>query len=161
MTHSIIQWNCRGLRANYNDLLVLLGSKQPSVCCLQELKIPLNYTFPNRQYSLHTSDHISNSHIDTGIIVNKSIANSKINLSVNFSAVACRVSLHKPITICSIYLPPSSRWDHTDLLSLLGQLPHLCCWWVISMPTVHCGAVQLLTLKVYTYRIFYLIAICA
>ena len=28
---SIIQWNCRGLRANYNEILI-----SPSVICLQE-----------------------------------------------------------------------------------------------------------------------------
>lgn len=123
MANHVIQWNCRGLRANYNDLLVLLGSKHPSVCCLQELKIKPHYVFPNRQYSLHTSDFLNNDFIDTGILISNSIANSKINLTVNFSAVACRISLHKPITICSIYLPPSARWDHTDLLSLLAQLP--------------------------------------
>jgi ribonuclease HI len=123
MIDPIIQWNCRGLRANYTDLLVLLGSKQPSVCCLQELKIPPQYSFPNRQYTLHISDTINNNFIDTGILINKTIPNSKISLSVNFSAVACRISLHKPITVCSVYLPPSSRWDHSDLLSLLAQLP--------------------------------------
>ena len=123
MIGPILQWNCRGLRANYNDLLVLLGSKQPSVCCLQEMKIPPQYSFPNRQYSLHCSDTVNKNFIDTGILISNSLPNSTVNLSVNFSAVACRVSLHKPITICSIYLPPSSRWDHTDLLSLLAQLP--------------------------------------
>ena len=123
MIGPLIQWNCRGLRANYNDLLVLLGSNQPSVCCLQELKIPTQYTFPNRQYTLHTSGATNNGFIDTGILVNKSIPNSKIDLSTQFSAVACRISLHKPVTVCSIYLPPSSRWNHADLLSLIAQLP--------------------------------------
>jgi exonuclease III len=109
MIGPILQWNCRGLRANYNDLLVLLGSKQPSVCCLQEMKIPPQYSFPNRQYSLHCSDTVNKNFIDTGILISNSLPNSTVNLSVNFSAVACRVTLHKPITVCSIYLPPSSR----------------------------------------------------
>ena len=122
MTHPMIQWNCRGLRANYNDLLVLLGNIQPSVCCLQELKVPSTYIFHNRQYSLHTSTPNS-SFCDAGILVNKTIPHKQINITTSLPAVACRVSLNKPVTVCSIYLPPRSRWDHTDLLSLLAQLP--------------------------------------
>ena len=33
---SIIQWNCRGLRANYNEILILMSLFSPSVICLQE-----------------------------------------------------------------------------------------------------------------------------
>ena len=33
---SIIQWNCRGLKANYNEVLILMSLFSPSVICLQE-----------------------------------------------------------------------------------------------------------------------------
>ena len=33
---SIIQWNCRGLKANYNEILILMSLFSPSVICLQE-----------------------------------------------------------------------------------------------------------------------------
>ena len=33
---TIIQWNCRGLRANYNEILILMSLFSPSVICLQE-----------------------------------------------------------------------------------------------------------------------------
>lgn len=119
---AILQWNCRGLRANYNDLLVLLSNIQPSVCCLQELKTPPTYSFPNRQYSFYTSS-TNNNYSDAGILVNKTIPHKPVSISTNIPAVACRVSLNKPVTVCSVYLSPSSRWDHAHLLSLLAQLP--------------------------------------
>ena len=34
--HKIIQWNCRGLKSNYNEILLLLSLSSPSVFCLQE-----------------------------------------------------------------------------------------------------------------------------
>ena len=34
--HRIIQWNCRGLRSNYDEILLLLSLLSPSVVCLQE-----------------------------------------------------------------------------------------------------------------------------
>ena len=33
---SIIQWNCRGLKASYNEILILMSLFSPSVICLQE-----------------------------------------------------------------------------------------------------------------------------
>ena len=40
---SIIQWNCRGLKANYNEILILTTLLSPPVFCLQEtfLKIQI------------------------------------------------------------------------------------------------------------------------
>ena len=32
----IKQWNCRGLKPNYNEILLLLTLMKPSVFCLQE-----------------------------------------------------------------------------------------------------------------------------
>ena len=33
---TIIQWNCCGLGANYNEILILMSLFSPSVICLQE-----------------------------------------------------------------------------------------------------------------------------
>ena len=49
MKNTIIQWNCRGLRANYAELQLLLNDYDPAVVCLQEtyLKEPNHVTFRN------------------------------------------------------------------------------------------------------------------
>ena len=36
LKHKIIQWNCRGLKSNYNEILLLLTLLNPPVFCLQE-----------------------------------------------------------------------------------------------------------------------------
>ena len=36
MDNNIIQWNCRGLRANFTDFRLLCDKYNPIVCCLQE-----------------------------------------------------------------------------------------------------------------------------
>ena len=36
MSKKILQWNCRGIRANYEELLLLLNKYNPKVVCLQE-----------------------------------------------------------------------------------------------------------------------------
>ena len=42
MAHKIIQWNCRGLRSNYNDLAIFLQEHSPSAVCLQETNLKPN-----------------------------------------------------------------------------------------------------------------------
>ena len=42
MAHKIIQWNCRGLRSNYNDLAIILQEHSPSAMCLQETNLKPN-----------------------------------------------------------------------------------------------------------------------
>ena len=36
MSNKIIQWKCRGIRANYEELLLLLNKDNLKVVCLQE-----------------------------------------------------------------------------------------------------------------------------
>jgi hypothetical protein len=36
--------------------------------------------------------------------------------------IACRISTPRPITVCSVYLPPANTWNCNDLLVLVSQL---------------------------------------
>ena len=36
MTHKIIQWNCRGYKANYDELLLLIAEPNPTTISLHE-----------------------------------------------------------------------------------------------------------------------------
>ena len=36
MQNRIIQWNCRGFKANYEETLLLLKDYEPAALCLQE-----------------------------------------------------------------------------------------------------------------------------
>lgn len=59
----------------------------------------------------------------TAILVDKKIPHSCIQVSTKLQATCVRISHPKPMTICSLYLPPSSHWDSQDLLDLIDQLP--------------------------------------
>ena len=54
--HKIIQWNCRGLKSNYNEILLLLSLLSPSVFCLQE-------TFLKTDDQLNIRDFITYNYI--------------------------------------------------------------------------------------------------
>ena len=45
MFNKILQWNCRGIGPNYEELLLLLNKYNPKIVCLQEtfLKGPVEH----------------------------------------------------------------------------------------------------------------------
>ena len=57
------------------------------------------------------------------IIINGNVPQSEVPLVTQLQAVAARVTLHIPITLCSIYLPPSLTLDPRELDDLVAQLP--------------------------------------
>ena len=102
----LIQWNIRGLRANYaSGLQPLIQTHNPNVICLQETKLKNNYDI-NKYKAYH---HINNNNLIASggfsIFVKGSLLQRQITLTTDLQAVAVRITSHKPITICSIYLP--------------------------------------------------------
>ena len=114
--YRLIQWNCRGIKPRYEELLLLLTLLRPSVFCLQEtyLKPEDNFTFK----TFNTYNHIhSDCHRASG---GSSIL---VKLKTDLQAVAVSATLEKEITLCSVYIPPSFSLRSEHLNSLLQQLP--------------------------------------
>ena len=124
MNKSIVQWNCRGFRANFNELCLLCNDFLPSVIALQETflqtSIPSSFTGFNIIRKDVDSDHPSGG---VALMIHHSVMFSELTLDTPLQAVAARVSLHKTITICSLYLPPTTPIVKEDLMHLFQQLP--------------------------------------
>ena len=56
-------------------------------------------------------------------MVLNSTPQKQIQLQTNLQAVAVEMTLHRPITICSLYLPPNMSISVQDLENLTQQLP--------------------------------------
>ena len=123
----IIQWNCRGLRANFEELELLIKNYEPVAIGLQELQVSDSYILDNNLHILLSKlPHIPTGHRPhggAGILIRKDLPYSVIPLNTALQAVAFRISTFQPLTLCSLYLPPSSSWRHSDLLSLVCRLP--------------------------------------
>ena len=59
----------------------------------------------------------------SSIVVNNNIPQSQIHLYTNIQAVAVKLTLHKTIHVCSIYLTPGDRFNIAELEHLIAQLP--------------------------------------
>jgi exonuclease III len=123
---TIVQWNCRGLRANVDEIHILIKDFIPVAFCLQETLFGDKNIIEFRRYTLFCSKPVmrdGRAHGGAALMIRKNVPHSQIDIVSNLQAVAARVSLFRPITICSIYLPPSSPINIKDLEDLLAQLP--------------------------------------
>ena len=117
---SIIQWNIRGLRANYEDLVLLLNRHNPSVIALQETLIPEDRVFSISGYSAMTKN------VDRGVAlyIRNDTLFTHVQLDTPLETVAAKLSLaNKTMTVCCLYLTPSKPISKQQLTSLIEQLP--------------------------------------
>ena len=124
-TNTVIQWNCRGLKSNFEELALILNQYNPVAVCLQETFLKLsdkikvkNYTFTNKVYT--NADRACGG---VSIMVNNKTPHRIIPLNTRLQATAVSISLKKTFTLCSLYLPPSFQFNRNDLESLIAQLP--------------------------------------
>ena len=123
--YKIIQWNCRGVKPRFEELLLLLSLLRPSVFCLQETFLKPNDTFTLKGFNVYNHIHLDclRASGGTSLLVHSTLPQRQIKLKTDLQAVAVSVTLEKEITFCSIYIPPSYLLRSEQLTSLLEQLP--------------------------------------
>ena len=117
----IIQWNCRGIKPRYEELLLQLSLLEPSVFCLQEtfLKTDDNFTFKGFNVYNHIHCDCARASGGSSILVKSSLPQREIKLKTNLQAKAVFVTHDKEINFCSVYIPPSFELRSEHLNSLL------------------------------------------
>ena len=94
---TIIQWNCRGHRANYNEILILMSLFSPSVICLQETFLKQSYNISFRDFNMFNYICPDGQRVSggTSIMVKPSAQHSQFDLNSNLQVVAVNVTLSK------------------------------------------------------------------
>ena len=118
MNHKIIQWNCHGIQVNNtSELLLLMTQQQPAIVCLQEtfLKTNDDITIKNHQnYNfINNTSHRASGGVS--ILIRNNIPQSKIHLDTQLQAITVKVTLHRTINICSIYIPPHDAVNESEI----------------------------------------------
>ena len=123
--HSIIQWNCRGLKPKFEEISLLITSQKPSIFCLQETFLKPEDKLTFKGFTSYNYIHTDCQRASGGstIPIKNACPQRKITLNTELQASAVSVSLDKEITICSVYIPPSFTLKSDHLNSLLQQLP--------------------------------------
>lgn len=124
---SFIQWNCRGIKGNYEELKSLLYDNKPIAVCLQETLLKDSDNISFKGYDIYNKTVISpadgRATGGSSILVRKDTPHKLINLDSPLQAVAVTISTHKTISICSVYIPPRSAIVDKEIDNLLNQLP--------------------------------------
>lgn len=128
---SFVQWNLRGFTPRFEELKLLVRDLNPICFLLQETMFLPSQKVTFKGFNIFRSDSPGGLRANGGaaILLSEQVPFSRINLNTNFQAVAVRITIDQPITVCSVYLPPSLTFDTADLESLLIQLPepYLIC----------------------------------
>ena len=121
MPNSIIQWNCGGIRANYEKLQLLLDKYNPKVVCPQETFIKENNQININNYQDYNHLHKVRLRASGGvsILVRKDVPQNQISIDSDLLVTVVKVTLHKSINICSIYIPPHDPINESKLNNVI------------------------------------------
>ena len=136
LTAICLQWNCRGLRACWEELQLLLSDFRPLCVCLQETMVgggPLPLV---RGYSAFRSAcHVDGGHSGgCAVYCRADVPVTRFAVRSALQVLAVQLHFVRCYTICCLYLPPSIPVDRRDLEGLVSQLPSpfillLCHQW--------------------------------
>ena len=94
--------------------------------CLQETFLKDTNNITVRGFNLHHKFQETENRASVGvsILVNENIPQSIVTLNTNLQAVPVKVTAHKTITLCSVYLPPRNHFNFNpkDLQNIIDQL---------------------------------------
>ena len=108
MAHNyIIQWNCRGLRSNREDIELLISKYSPAAICLQETMLKRDQIQTFKHYSAYYKNNI-NGHGGVCVLVKNNFIHSQVQFQADLQAVAVCITINKKTyTVASVYVPPS------------------------------------------------------
>ncbi|GFO37289.1 RNA-directed DNA polymerase from mobile element jockey [Plakobranchus ocellatus] len=118
---TVVQWNIRGFRSNFEELKLLLNRSQSAVVALQECRLGEGQV-PPRGYTLLLPQGGSPGS-EAALLIRNGTRFSEIDLKTGLHAAAATISLEKNLTVCSLYLPPNSHVSKLSLAGLFEQLP--------------------------------------
>ena len=112
---------------NFDELSILIVKHNPLAVCLQETFLKDTDNITIRGFNLYHKFQETENRASGGIfiLVNEVIAQSIVTLNTNLQAVAVKVTAHKTITLCSVYLPPHNhfKFNPKDLHDVIYELP--------------------------------------
>ncbi|WP_411025501.1 endonuclease/exonuclease/phosphatase family protein, partial [Salmonella sp. s55004] len=95
-----------GIKANYENLEILILNLRPKIICLQEtfLKPSDFLNIPNYSSIHNMINNPRKASGGTSIFVRNDIPFSNLNINSKFQNTCCSISISKTITFCNLYL---------------------------------------------------------
>ena len=95
---TLIQWNCRGIRVNYEELQHLSTSHNPKIVCLQKTFLKESNTIKLKNYTLYNHFKKDGNRASSSvlILVRNHISQHQIHIDTELQAIAVKATLHNP-----------------------------------------------------------------
>ncbi|GBN31754.1 hypothetical protein AVEN_96373-1 [Araneus ventricosus] len=122
----VVSWNCRGFRSKVCHNKDLIYEMHPVCIALQGTYLKPADIAKIKRYSLVRKDNENESGRASGrvaLLVSHDTPSSVITLHTSFQAVAVRVMFSNLVTVCTLYLPPSTSVNDRDLNRLVDEFP--------------------------------------
>ena len=99
MNNTILQWNCRSIKANFEELTLLINEQKPVAVCLQETFLKDSDKFTLKYHSCYLKNCFDNDKASGGVpvIVSNSVPHHVLKLETTLQAVAVNISLIRPL----------------------------------------------------------------
>ncbi|GFO26971.1 RNA-directed DNA polymerase from mobile element jockey [Plakobranchus ocellatus] len=117
---TVVQWNIRGCRSNFEELKLLLNRSQSAVVALLICRLGEGQ-MPPRGYTLLLPQGGSPGG-EAALLIRNGTCFSEIDLKTGLHATAATISLEKTLTVCSLYLNPNPQVSKLSLAELFEQL---------------------------------------
>ena len=127
---SILHWNCRGYRANFEELKTLIMHQRGPACiCLQESFHGTKTPLPPRGYEILSGVPVTStdttSRPSRGLLtlIKRGTPYSVITPTTDLEALTVRIKLSREYTICNLYISPTEEININSINELVSQLP--------------------------------------
>lgn len=144
MAFNILQWNCLGRLKNLG-IYLFLDQVHSVPICVQKSRLTSSHTNVLRRHSVFRKDRTDSIHSSGGrgggvaVVGQRGVACGGIYLVTRQEAVAACIVFDRPLTLCSLYIPPNTSFHLKELHALILQLPHHIYFSAILMHTISCG----------------------
>ena len=123
-----MQWNCEGINSKVTsgDALQFIKETEANILVWQETMLAHDKGFKIKGYKSYLNNlevEGQKPHGGVAIFVKNFASSYRVKLNTSLQAIAVSVKIHKRITVCSLYLPPSEPVQLAQLQNLINQLP--------------------------------------
>lgn len=125
MSINIIQWNINGFVKKLNDIKIIIQNHNPTIICLRETNLNDNFTPNINNFNIYTTNRTDCLRASGGvaILARSEYPSSRVPVQSTLEVVAISIQLETKITLCNIYIPNQKKFDASEIVNIIHQLP--------------------------------------
>lgn len=119
---TILNWNCNGLYAHYEDFQLLLNTYNSNIVTLQESNLCNKNSSSLKNYNTYHNRALR-AHGGVVLAIKNTIFHTEVQLNTQLQAlgISCNFGSGQKISICCLYLPPNLHVTTSEIQAVIDQ----------------------------------------